>query len=413
VRYHDPVLAYFARVRSRLGTEPSRLYLLADERSALHEYYLDTPEEGGNQVRLIGDPSEMVVPESQPTFLFAMRDLDRVWETPWLAPLTRLGGTCGDPTREILFRVLPESLRGELNTTADRLNHRLPYRLALLGNTGTRKRAQADVADEMYVECKRGPIDDVVLLGNNIHGPSVFHHLEILESFEYPYRPLLREGVRFHAALGHEDQSYAFLQTRYSVFNMCGERYYKRTLGMGLVDLFVLDSQRLNDHGTIDEEQMAWLERELAASRTPWKVVGLFAAVLTDAAKGNADPALTERLLPLFERYNVDVAASGGSQWYERLEPSDGGTIYLNLGWSGEVRHAEFRQSAQLQAHHDEDPGFFYIDFTPNSMIFRAVDDHGDVVDMGHVGKGRARETTLTQPIEIDLEDFGDDASEN
>jgi 4-amino-4-deoxy-L-arabinose transferase-like glycosyltransferase len=402
VRHHDETLAYFARVESRLGSDLNRVYLLDDRRSPLHDYYL------GDRVQVVRGLDEVRAPEALPTYLFARRDLIQLWSVPWLAPLTQRGGGCGEPPKEILFRVLPESRRDDSETAISRLNHRLPYRMALLGNTGTRNNEQEDVAKELEDECKRGAIDDIVLLGNNVHGPSVFDHLEILDSFEKPYHRLLRQGVRFHAALGHEDQSYGWLQTHYPAFNMCGRRYYQRTLGMGLVDLFVLDSERLHVDGVFDEEQFKWLEHELAISQAPWKVVGLYRALLTDTTRGRIDLELSERLVPLLTKYQVDVVASGQSEWYERLELAQTQTIFLNLGWSGAVSNVEFAHSDLLQQGHDEDPGYFFIDFTVNTMVFQAVDDHGNKIEIGQVRKGSGPLPGLTDPMEIDLDEYGD-----
>jgi 4-amino-4-deoxy-L-arabinose transferase-like glycosyltransferase len=411
---HVPTVAYFARVRRRIAGQKARFYLVADAPSALHEYYLQ------DRCSPIQDPTQAQASELQPTYVFLRRDVVKWRDVAWLTPLTDLESRPGQPPEEIMFRVVPPSQRAPssaISATAsaatavataaaeptDRLMHRLPYRLALLGNTGTRQKEARQVAAQLQAENRRGPIDDVALLGDNIGGDSAWARLNVMDGFETPFRKLLRDGARFHAVLGPQDQDDAWLQTRYPDFNMNGRRYYMESLGDGLVDLFALDAERLA--GDVQgAAQIRWLEQALAASKAPWKIVVLGRALLSDAGKAHGDAALAGRLLPLFERHQVDVVAWAGGPWYERLELPNRRAIFLNVGWSGQARRAAFKGSPALQASDDRESGFFYADFTVTSMIYRAVDRHGHVVDMGLVRKESAtRAAASSGAVELDV----------
>ena len=69
--------------------------------------------------------------------------------------------------------------------------------------------------------------------------------------------------MKFYAALGnHDDPNQRF----YKPFNMNGERYYSFKPQQGSVRFFALDSNYM------DKAQLDWLEKELAASGSDWKI---------------------------------------------------------------------------------------------------------------------------------------------
>src|SRR4030095_6063237 len=85
------------------------------------------------------------------------------------------------------------------------------------------------------------------------------------KKFELPYKALLKSGVKFHAALGNPDSPQ---QASYKLFNMDGRRDYTSRPHDG-IRFFSLDSS------SMDKEQFEWLEKELANSRSKWKIVYL------------------------------------------------------------------------------------------------------------------------------------------
>ena len=132
-------------------------------------------------------------------------------------------------------------------------------RFAVIGDAGTGDRSQNEVAAEITRYYQRFPFTFAILLGDNIYGSE--RPQDFLKKFERPYKTLLDEGVEFHAALGnHDDPNQKF----YKPFNLGGQRY--RTFKKGNARFFVLDSNYL------DPEQIAWLEKELAASGSDWKI---------------------------------------------------------------------------------------------------------------------------------------------
>ena len=73
---------------------------------------------------------------------------------------------------------------------------------------------------------------------------------------------MLDAGVKFYAALGNHDNPN---ERFYKGFNMNGERFYTFKPKAG-VRIFALDSNYM------DPKQLEWLEKELAASGSDWKI---------------------------------------------------------------------------------------------------------------------------------------------
>jgi hypothetical protein len=254
--------------------------------------------------------------------------------------------------------------------------------VAVLGNAGTREDAQRDVGHRIDRHAGAADIQDALLLGNNLYGSSEFNHLDFINGFEKPYERLLKRGVTFHALLGHEDQSHAPLQLYYPAFHMEGRRYYRLTLGYGMVDVFMLDSDRGDEGAGLGEDQLAWLDAGLAASRAPWKVVALHRALYSAAGNGRPDSTRAAQLAPMLKRHGVGVVVWSGGQWYERLELPDDPAVYVGAGWSGGRRAAGFnRDDRRLESGDDQHDGFVLLNFTPRRAQLKAIDSDGRVVD--------------------------------
>ena len=173
-------------------------------------------------------------------------------------------------------------------------------RFAVIGDSGTGGSAQLRVAQRL-AEARAGfPFEFSLMLGDNLYGgeaPS-----DVADKFERPYKPLLDAGVKFYAALGnHDDPNQRF----YKPFNMNGERYYSFKPAEGSVRFFALDSNYM------DQAQVAWLEKELAASDSDWKICFFHHPLYSSGDKHGADTKLRELLEPIFVKHGVDLVFDG------------------------------------------------------------------------------------------------------
>ncbi len=370
-RYHLDTLAFFDRIaiRSNEKTVSHLFYQPGSrlERSRfLHDYHLDSltktlrpgmdiqPLEGIDQFIYLQGKDDMIKPDAN--WIPIAYDYDGLGEI-----------------RETVFRV---------NSSGD-ITRDEPTRIAILGNTGTRRNAQKDVAKRLGKWSDHSPLDHAILLGNNIYGPSFSDHLDFSGSFLRPFRDLLRDGVMFHAVLGHEDQSYAWLHSHYRPFHMYGRRYYRTSLDNGRTELFVLDTERRNPIKEMDPEQLSWLKSNLDKSKATWKIVGLHRSLVSRADEDLADRVLAAQLLPVFEKHGVNLVCWAGGEFYERIEDRESKILYLNCGWSGNKGSKYMGEFRPGSGFYSRDPGFVWVEATNNQLTWKAVTDRKRIVDQG------------------------------
>jgi predicted MPP superfamily phosphohydrolase len=243
-------------------------------------------------------------------------------------------------------------------------------RFAAIGDMGTGKPPQYEIAQQMLKARQAFPFEFVTMLGDNIYGDS--KPADFDRKFAVPYKPLLDAGVKFYASLGNHDNTN---ERFYKPFNMNGESYY--TYKKGNVRFFVLNSNYM------DPKQTAWLEMQLKdASPGDWKIC-YFHHPLYSSAKFHG-PALDLRQLlePLFIKYGVDVVFSGHDHIYERVHPQHG-IYYFTEGASGELRPRDLAASAITDKGFDTDRSFMLIEVAGDEMSFQTISRTGVTIDSG------------------------------
>ncbi|MCE5228113.1 glycosyltransferase family 39 protein [bacterium] len=370
-QFFHSTTGYFSRVRDRLESLECTSAFLGRKLPGLYMYYL----RGKDAPRLVSDPAAMRAGSRQNQVLFARDRYQELAGKPGFVPLTFNSGGDMERPYDAMYLALPA---GTDTTT-------MPLRIALIGNSGSRHTGAIDVGRRMNSENNIAPIDHVLTLGNNVWGPGLTDHLDFTMSFEHPFGRLLRHGVLFHATLGHEDQSYAWIQTYYPPFRMDGHRYYAFSARGGLADCFMLDSEPMLGKTLQDMEQVRWLEKALSESRARWKIVCFHQALLTAAGKGKTSAAMAATLIPIFERHGVNLVAWGNNAWYERLRQKPNGPVYINGGWSGGADSTGFARQPFLQASSAEHAGFVMLDITDKSIRLRAINRKGQVVDKAEI----------------------------
>ncbi|MBP1686730.1 MAG: Calcineurin-like phosphoesterase [Deltaproteobacteria bacterium] len=242
-------------------------------------------------------------------------------------------------------------------------------RFAVIGDSGTGYTAQYEIGDWMQAYHEVFPFDFVIMLGDNLYGG--FSTTDYEAKFRLPYKPLLDKKVAFYAALGNHDST---AETFFVPFHMGGERFYAFTKGNAR--FFVLDSTYL------DAAQLRWLEKELRATDTDWKIVYMHHPIYSAGSYHSVDPELRRVLEPLFLKYGVDVVFSGHEHFYERLQPQHGIT-YFTSGAAGKLHHRKLTQPYLSAAGYDADLHFMLIEIAGDDLAYRAISRTGKVVDSG------------------------------
>ncbi|MGH9503342.1 MAG: metallophosphoesterase [Terriglobales bacterium] len=246
-------------------------------------------------------------------------------------------------------------------------------RFAVIGDMGTGRSPQLEVAHEMEAYHQIVNFSFVITLGDNIYGGG--SPRDFARKFEQPYKPLLDAGVKFYASLGNHDNPDERL---YKPFNMGGARYY--SFKKNNVAFFALDSNYMNP------TQLAWLEQELRNSSNAWKICYFHHPLYSDGKFHGPDLDLRSALLPLFEKYGVNVVFSGHDHVYERLKPQNGINFFI-VGNSGELRYHNLRPSEEMQVGFDADQDFMLVEVDGDEFYFQTISRTGLTVDSGVIRK--------------------------
>ena len=243
-------------------------------------------------------------------------------------------------------------------------------RFGVIGDSGTGGRQQYQVAQLLEQYRERAGLQFVIMLGDNIYGshsPSDF-----ARKFEQPYKPLLDAGVKFYAALGNHDDPN--VERLYKPFNMNGEQYYR--FSKGDVEFFALDSNYM------DPTQLKWLGDSLQASKAKWKIAYFHHPLYNPGKHHGPDLDLRAQLLPLFQKFGVNVVFSGHEHVYERIQPIDN-IYYFVLGNSAKLMKHDFKSADDMAKDFDADQAFMIVEIAGDQLYFQTISRTGETVDAG------------------------------
>ena len=249
-------------------------------------------------------------------------------------------------------------------------------RFLVLGDAGTGDREQYDVANQMLRYGRVFPFTFAIMLGDNLYGSERPQDFD--KKFMRPYKALLDADVEFHAALGNHDDPN---QRYFKPFHLDGNRY--RTFKKGNVRFFVIDSNYL------DPEQVKWLERELSASGSDWKIAYFHHPLYTTARRG-PEVELRAVLEPLFVKHGVDIVFTGHEHIYERLQPQKG-IYHFTVGGAAKLRKGDTRPGPLIAARYDRDRSFLLAEIAGDSLYFQAISRKGATVDRGVIARRETR----------------------
>jgi Calcineurin-like phosphoesterase len=245
-------------------------------------------------------------------------------------------------------------------------------KFGVLGDFGNGSREQYELGAQMAKTRAQFPFELVVTVGDNLYGGN--NQSDYQRKFELPYKLLLDGGVKFYASLGNHDSRQ---QSKYSPFNMNGQLYYTFKAPREDVRFFAIDSTYL------DTVQLAWLEKELQASREAWKVPYLHHPLYSSAGRHGSDLGRRKALEPLFIKYGVSVVLTGHDHVYERVKPQNG-IVYFVVGSGGQLRRGNLnRRTGLTAAGNDTLQTFLAAEIAGDEMTFNAVTRTGTIADSG------------------------------
>jgi len=244
-------------------------------------------------------------------------------------------------------------------------------RFAVIGDNGTGKQPQYEVAEQMESFRQKVKFDFVLMLGDNLYGGS--SPADYKRKFEEPYKKLLGAGVEFFASLGNHDHPN---ERFYKPFHMNGQRYYD--FRRGDAAFFALDSNYM------DPDQVAWLKKELSGSNAPWKICFFHHPLYSNSKRHGSDIDLRKTIEPILVQHGVKVVWSGHEHTYERIKPQKG-IFYFVLGCSGQLRFHNLRKSEDTVKGFDTDRAFGLVEISGGEFWFQIVSRTGETVDSGMI----------------------------
>lgn len=253
---------------------------------------------------------------------------------------------------------------------------------------------QQDVATAMGKRAAHKSSRFVVTVGDNFYdnGVKSADDPQWRSSFEDVYTaPSLQ--TPWFASLGNHDYrgvpqaqlDYALKSSRWRL----PSRYYKVSgvdFGSAHVDFFMIDTSPLvNKYRSDTDEvirsnvlsqdvamQLAWLERELANSRAPWKLVFGHHPIFSGGSSHGNTPEMIAQVEPILKRYGVQAYVAGHDHDMQYIERD--GLHLIQTGAGSEVRPVQAVNGTQFCLSRS---GFSYLRSDRDVLLLEFFDYEG------------------------------------
>jgi len=205
--------------------------------------------------------------------------------------------------------------------------------LMIIGDWGREGRHQGEVAQQMNRAAGELDCVGVVSVGDNIYedGVQSVNDPKWRTLFEDVYNGDKLRPLPWYVALGNHDYGgnpqAQVDYTQHSDRWKMPARYFKVAgprLGIPDLDLFIIDTNPLIPNNAIGDDpmavnvrsqdsaaQLAWLDRELAASGAKFKIVAGHHTIFSGGSLHGNSQDLIDRLLPILKRHGVIAYVNG------------------------------------------------------------------------------------------------------
>jgi len=269
-----------------------------------------------------------------------------------------------------------------------------PVRLLLFGDSGWGGEEQVDLARRM----QEVDWDLLVHLGDVAYEDGT--ETELTRRHFRVYADILATTPMFPAVGNHDlhsNEGAAYDDAFVWESPYAGERYYE--FRWGSVQFVVLDTssplagEELRS-GT--GRQYAWTERVLRSAHedptVAWTIVAMHHPVISHGlgiSGHGGDRRLRAMLVPLFEKWGVDLVAAGHEHHYERSRPTRAGRrvprgcgpVYLVAGAAGASRYARGVGSSSISAFSSRKHSFVDLSIKSGAMEGRVIRRDGGLLD--------------------------------
>jgi len=251
-------------------------------------------------------------------------------------------------------------------------------RVLAFGDFGNGSPAQKQLATTMITYSKQHPFDFGITVGDNFYPRGVTSpndpHWE--NDWEKVYGSL---GIVFYPTLGNHDYLPAdgpaaevIYTTKSKTWRMPSTFY---TYTAGPVQFFAIDTMEMSDTA-LYQQQLAWLDAEIAKSKARWKIVYGHYQVYS-ASRGD-EQNLIDRLMPVL-RNRVNLFLCGHDHNLQELK-SDGGVNFFVSGAAGASLYDFTQKNYARSTFQAKQNGFNVIEADQNTMKVSTVGLDGSVL---------------------------------
>jgi acid phosphatase type 7 len=250
------------------------------------------------------------------------------------------------------------------------------FRFAVMGDFGAGTKGQMQVAKLL----EKSPAELVLLTGDLIYGRGEEEHYD--KRFFEPYRRSLRR-MTFWPALGNHDVGTKDGAALLAIFDVPmngpaglqpGRNY---SFDYGNAHIVSIDS---NASARVLQDVIGpWMERDLKASRQPWKFVFFHHPPYSSAAHGE-NTKTKNTLVPIFQRAGVDIVFCGHDHSYERTKSMEG-VIYVVSGNGGQRLYEHKNPHDYTAKFYNAKHGLTEVEIEGGKLVLRHVNVDGEEID--------------------------------
>jgi hypothetical protein len=191
--------------------------------------------------------------------------------------------------------------------------------------------------------------------------------------------PLLQSAPLYPTLGNHEDDQSPFAGTYYfDIFHLPGiERWYAFDYGNARFISLKADGYSTDTYFPT-QEQLDWLDDQLATNDRPWTFVFFHWGVFTSRGEDFLETGMRARLVPLFEQYGVNAVFMGHNHGYERVEVN--GITYITAAGGGAPLYnlSSIEPGSQATAHAFH---FVLLEMDGDRLTGQVIGENGTLID--------------------------------
>ncbi|MEZ2346068.1 metallophosphoesterase [Terriglobus sp. RCC_193] len=251
-------------------------------------------------------------------------------------------------------------------------------RVLAFGDFGNGSPAQKQLAATMITYSQQHPFDFGITVGDNFYPRGVSSpndpHWE--NDWEKVYGPL---GISFYPTLGNHDYLQADGPAAEVIYTHKSKTWHMPatfyTYTAGPVQFFAIDTMEMSDTA-LYQQQLAWLDAEIAKSKARWKIVYGHYQVYS-ASRGD-EQNLIDRLMPVL-RNRVNLFLCGHDHNLQELQ-SDGGVNFFVSGAAGASLYDFTQKNYTRSTFQAKQNGFNVIEADQKSLKLSIVGLDGSIL---------------------------------